>query len=55
MLTEIKIKTIMKEVDKNNKDMIKIFENIDKFIADQRRQIEKIERENEKLMRELSR
>lgn len=49
MLTEMKIKTMIKELEKNNKKISKIRESIDDFIENKNRLIERLEKENEKL------
>ncbi|TXJ58476.1 hypothetical protein EPJ67_01845 [Brachyspira aalborgi] len=54
MLTEMKIKTIIKELEKNNKEISKIRESIDDFIENKNRLIERLEKENEKIMKELA-
>lgn len=55
MLTEMKIKTMIKELEKNNKEISKIRESIDDFIENKNRLIERLEKENEKIMKELTR
>ena len=40
MLTEMKIKTMIKEIEKNNKEISKIRESIDDFIENKNRLIE---------------
>ena len=54
MLTEMKIKTMIKELEKNNKEISKIRESIDDFIENKNRLIERLEKENEKIMKELT-
>lgn len=54
MLTEMKIKTMIKELEKNNKEISKIRESIDDFIDNKNRLIERLEKENEKIMKELT-
>ena len=54
MLTEMKIKTMIKELEKNNKEISKILESIDDFIENKNRLIERLEKENEKIMKELT-
>ena len=54
MLTEMKIKTRIKEHEKNNKEISKIRESIDDFIENKNRLIERLEKENEKIMKELT-
>lgn len=54
MLTEMKIKTMIKELDKNIKEISKIRESIEDFISNKNRLIEKLEKENEKIMKELT-
>ena len=49
MLTEMKIKTMIKELEINNKEISKIRESIDDFIENKNRLIERLEKENEKL------
>lgn len=49
MLTEMKIKTMIKELEKNNKEISKIRESINDFIENKNRLIERLEKENEKL------
>lgn len=49
MLTEMKIKTMIKELEKNNKEISKIRESIDDFIENKNRLIERLEKEKEKL------
>ena len=54
MLTEMKIKTMIKELEKNNKEISKIREYINDFIENKNRLIERLEKENEKIMKELT-
>ncbi len=54
MLTEMKIKTMIKEIDKNIKEINKIRESIVDFISNKNRLIERLEKENEKIMKELT-
>ena len=54
MLTEMKIKTMIKELEKNNKEISKIRESINDFIENKNRLIERLEKENEKIMKELT-
>ena len=54
MLTEMKIKTMIKELEKNNNEISKIRESIDDFIENKNRLIERLEKENEKIMKELT-
>ena len=49
MLTEMKIKTMIRELEKNNKEISKIRESINDFIENKNRLIERLEKENEKL------
>lgn len=44
MLTEMKIKTMIKELEKNNKEISKIRESINDFIENKNRLIERLEK-----------
>ena len=48
MLTEMKIKTMIKELEKNNKEISKIRESINDFIDNKNRLIERLEKNNER-------